>query len=218
MDRGDWYFIVGTALAIISLLGVDWNLVNGRLPMPRLNRRNILFLCLILGSVGFSTIGWHKSSSRDRQMASLATSNRDVIGSNNDLKEKNAALQTRVQNLLTRQRAEDLIADTMHEYAQSHVHDFDRQQEINLINARLHEENLPYRATLTKPVTKQIPANPCSSGHMEVDNFKSVGAAVGIETVGRVPCLTMKNPTVEGGSVGFKTEEKANPNVPIKPQ
>jgi hypothetical protein len=59
LGKDDLYFLIGTVLALIALLGVDWKLVRGRIPM--LSARNWLFLALILGSLIFSSVGWYKS-------------------------------------------------------------------------------------------------------------------------------------------------------------
>ncbi len=66
MDRGDWYFIVGTVLALFAFFGVDWKLLKAKakgtaMPFPK---RQILFLILIFASLAMSLIGWYRSSSR----------------------------------------------------------------------------------------------------------------------------------------------------------
>jgi hypothetical protein len=60
MDKGDIYFVIGTILAIVGLLGLDWKLVRGRIPKVQLTWRNGLLVCALVGSLIFSAIGWHK--------------------------------------------------------------------------------------------------------------------------------------------------------------
>jgi hypothetical protein len=66
MDRGDWYFIVGTVLALLAFFGVDWKRVKNKargtaMPFPK---RQILFLSLIFASLAMSAIGWYRTSNR----------------------------------------------------------------------------------------------------------------------------------------------------------
>ena len=64
MDKGDWYFATSTFLAIIGLLGIDWKLVWGKIPVPRLNRQ-IIFFVLIIASLAVSLLGWYQSNHLD---------------------------------------------------------------------------------------------------------------------------------------------------------
>ncbi len=57
VDKNDWYFAISSVLAILALLGLDWKLVKGRLPMPQLGWHNSLFVFLIVASLAVSAIG-----------------------------------------------------------------------------------------------------------------------------------------------------------------
>jgi hypothetical protein len=93
MAKDDWYFFVSTVLGLVALLGVDWELVKGRIPMPHLNRKSVIFLILILGSLGLSAVGWHKSHHRDtREIDGLKVRNAALEGSNKDLAAKLTAI------------------------------------------------------------------------------------------------------------------------------
>jgi hypothetical protein len=65
VDKNDWYFAISSVLAILALLGLDWKLVKGRLPMPQLGWHNSLFVFLIVASLAVSAIGWYKSSQHE---------------------------------------------------------------------------------------------------------------------------------------------------------
>jgi hypothetical protein len=65
MDKDDFYFAVGTLLAVLAFFGLDWKFVKGRFWMPHLTRRETLFFFLLLASVILSGVGWYKSSHRD---------------------------------------------------------------------------------------------------------------------------------------------------------
>jgi hypothetical protein len=64
-DKDDLYFAIGTLLALVALgvalLTADWTLVRGRIRVPFLKTPMIIVLCLILASLGLSSIGWYIS-------------------------------------------------------------------------------------------------------------------------------------------------------------
>jgi hypothetical protein len=61
VDKDDVYFVIGTALAILGLLSMDWKLVWGRLTMPVKPRRwrEVFLLVVVISSLGFSITGWY---------------------------------------------------------------------------------------------------------------------------------------------------------------
>src|SRR5581483_1813597 len=61
MAKDDWYFLIGIIIGIIGLLGIDWNLVRGRVSTSSHNRQRIL-LFSIVGSVIMCAVGWYHSS------------------------------------------------------------------------------------------------------------------------------------------------------------
>jgi hypothetical protein len=102
MGKDDLYFIVSTILALLALVGMDWKLVKGRLTLPQLNRRSVLFLCLILASIGLSTFGWYKSHHQNTQeIASLTARNTELERSNQELAARLAAITPCLQSAVS---------------------------------------------------------------------------------------------------------------------
>lgn len=67
VTKDDWYFVVSAVLAVLGLLGMDWEVVRGRIMIPKFNKRHWLFLALIAASLLMSGIGWYKSTHRDER-------------------------------------------------------------------------------------------------------------------------------------------------------
>ena len=63
MDKDTVYFAIGTILAVLGLLGMDWKLVWGRLTMPARHSRirEISLLVAVIGSLGLSITGWYQA-------------------------------------------------------------------------------------------------------------------------------------------------------------
>jgi hypothetical protein len=61
MAKDDLYFVVGTILGLLGLLGVPWQNVFGKITMPSSRSRIILMLVCLLGSLAMSSVGWYKS-------------------------------------------------------------------------------------------------------------------------------------------------------------
>src|SRR5438105_250835 len=59
MGKDDWYFAVSTLLAILALLGTDWNILQQRIAMSD-KVRHRLALGLILSSLALSSLGWYR--------------------------------------------------------------------------------------------------------------------------------------------------------------
>jgi hypothetical protein len=57
MSKEDWYFIVGTILALISLLGMDWKLVRGKVAMSN-QKRQVFLLIVVAASLVSNIAGW----------------------------------------------------------------------------------------------------------------------------------------------------------------
>jgi hypothetical protein len=62
MTKEDLYFLISTILALIALLGVDWEMVLGRVSMNSRGRQ-ILLLILIVGSLAMNAMGWYRFGS-----------------------------------------------------------------------------------------------------------------------------------------------------------
>lgn len=63
MDKNDVYFAIGTLLAVLALLGVDWKLVWGRLSMSAKpsRRREVFLLVAVMGSLALLLTGWYQA-------------------------------------------------------------------------------------------------------------------------------------------------------------
>lgn len=63
MGKDDVYFVIGTLLGILALLGMDWKLVWGRLSkqVRRSRKREVLLLTAVIGSLALSSIGWYRA-------------------------------------------------------------------------------------------------------------------------------------------------------------
>jgi hypothetical protein len=63
MDKDDVYFAIGTAIALLALLGMDWKLVWGRIAMPTkpTRWREIFLLAAVIGSLAMSATGWYQA-------------------------------------------------------------------------------------------------------------------------------------------------------------
>ncbi len=62
MGKDDLYFIVGTALSLLALLGVDWKLVWGNIETVKRGRGRAAFLLIaVIGSLAMSSLGWYES-------------------------------------------------------------------------------------------------------------------------------------------------------------
>jgi hypothetical protein len=63
VDKDDVYFAIGTVLALLGLLGVDWKLVWGRLSKPAKpsRRRELFLLVAVMGSLVMSITGWYRT-------------------------------------------------------------------------------------------------------------------------------------------------------------
>jgi len=63
MGKDDVYFLIGTVLGLLALLGMDWKLVRGRLskPVRRSRGREVLLLLAVIGSLVLSGIGWYRA-------------------------------------------------------------------------------------------------------------------------------------------------------------
>jgi hypothetical protein len=63
MGKDDIYFAIGTALAVLGLLGMNWKLVWGRLskPVKPSRWRELLLLAAVMGSLAMSITGWYRT-------------------------------------------------------------------------------------------------------------------------------------------------------------
>jgi hypothetical protein len=90
MAKEDWYFVIGTVLALVALvlaaLSTDWKLVWGRLPVPTDYRHWCVF-ALILGSLAFSTIGWRYKILAQRPPIQFVAATQETIYGRNYLNE-----------------------------------------------------------------------------------------------------------------------------------
>jgi hypothetical protein len=60
MDKDDFYFLIGTVLALLTFFGIDWKLIRGQVCMEPKRWKEFVLLGVILGSLCFSWIGWFK--------------------------------------------------------------------------------------------------------------------------------------------------------------
>jgi hypothetical protein len=58
MTKDDWYFLIGAIFALLAFFGVDWEFLQGRIPMSDKTRRVLTFV-LILASLAMSGLGWY---------------------------------------------------------------------------------------------------------------------------------------------------------------
>ena len=82
MAKDDWYFLIGTIIGVISLLGLlgmDWKLVGSRVSLSSQTRQMIL-LSLVAGSLFMCALGWYRLSTRSSTYSSDMSKLKSVRG------------------------------------------------------------------------------------------------------------------------------------------
>jgi hypothetical protein len=60
MDKNDWYFVASVLLSLVGLLGLDWNLIFGRVSVRDPRKRELLVLLSVALALVLSAFGWFR--------------------------------------------------------------------------------------------------------------------------------------------------------------
>jgi hypothetical protein len=230
MDKDDLYFFVSTALGLVACLGMDWKLVKGRLSMPSLNRRNLLFVSLILGSLGLSAFGWHKSIARRDQITGLSAKNAELEKEKGELAAKlfSALMLPAPTKQISDGEKTQLISRLGTQFSTQYPLGT-RDEKQAWVNSEIRRYGYTFQFTyvhVESPLRKlpggNVPLatkdNPCPLGHIEIDDAVNYNMTNGLTTEGRVPCITYNRATNIGGTNGALIREKTPPPTSLKPQ
>jgi hypothetical protein len=205
MDKNDWYFAIATALTLLSLLGLDWNVVKGRIPVPNLTRRNVIFLSLILGSLVLCGVGWHRSLHQDEVISALEAKNAALVRVNLDLSASLDAVAP--QPILSQEQKDQIIFGLAEDFNRSHPSGPDAASPAGLtwINEQLVKNNLPFAAT---QLTHRYSPQP---GGVSVRGNVMSNTPIGVIANGEYDVIT-GNTQINGAPPPTKPKEAKRPD------